>query len=138
MKQDAYVKNIVLYADDDPDDRDLVQQGFSPYEDNVSLHTFTNGSGVLSFINGIAAGDELPCLIILDHNMPMLSGIQILQQLRAQQRYTAIPVILFTTSISQAEQQQLDHLNARVVIKPINVIQLNHIINEFLSHCRAV
>jgi len=67
-------KSIVLYAEDDYDDLLLLQEAFSRYADTVELVHFDDGDQLLSYIQRHASLDPLPCLIILDINMPLVSG----------------------------------------------------------------
>ena len=91
-------KNIVIYADDDQDDIELVEEAFKHYASNVDVITFKDGSQALSYLRNLSDEDPVPCLIILDINMPVLNGKETLTRLRQINRYTEIPVVLFTTS----------------------------------------
>ena len=49
MTQSLPPKGLVLYADDDPDDIDLVSEAFSEYAQNVELVTFSDGIELLRY-----------------------------------------------------------------------------------------
>ena len=91
-------KNTVVYADDDQDDIELVEEAFRQFSNNVEVITFQNGSQALSYLNNLTEEDPLPCLIILDINMPVLNGKEVLVRVRQLDKFEMIPVVLFTTS----------------------------------------
>jgi len=137
MLQPTQTKNLVLYADDDPDDRELMHNGFAPYSDFIDVKTFTNGADLVSYISRIPPLENLPCLIILDINMPLLNGLQTLKLIRQQKYFESVPIVLFTTSVSEADKQFIDKHNSKVIIKPVDSGQFNEIVQAFISHCRA-
>src|SRR5689334_12157037 len=98
MTQSIEPKSIVLYADDDPEDRELVTEAFTPYSHHVEVVTFPDGMSLLAHLRNLPPFDPTPCLIIIDINMPLLNGRESLQQLRQMDRYDSVPVVLFTTS----------------------------------------
>src|SRR3954470_19477922 len=98
MTKSITPKNIVIYADDDADDLELVQDAFKQYSNDVEVITFFDGEQALSHLQKLNHSDPEPCLIILDVNMPGLSGKEVLVKLREMEAYSSIPVVLFTTS----------------------------------------
>src|SRR4051812_9796913 len=98
MSESIVSRNIVIYADDDKDDLELVQDAFAQYAQNVEVLTFMDGSSVLSFIEGMTENDTLPCLIILDINMPVMNGKEALIMIRQIKQFESVPIVLFTTS----------------------------------------
>jgi CheY-like chemotaxis protein len=128
-------KNIILYADDDPDDLELVQEAFRKYAANVDVLTATDGSQALSYLLSINDGDPSPCLIILDINMPMLSGKDVLIRIRQEERFEATPVVLFTTSSMSLDAQFAKHYNAGFITKPLDSGQMRKITEQFIRHC---
>jgi len=135
MTKPATPKNIVLYADDDSDDLELVQEAFSRYSNNVEVVTVRDGSQALSYLNRLADEDPAPCLIILDVNMPVLNGKEVLRRLRNVDRFEAVPAVLFTTSSLPQDQNFARRYNAGFVTKPLDVAQMEVITELFIDHC---
>jgi len=135
MTQSMEQKSIVLYADDDPEDRELVADAFQPHEDHVEVITFPDGMTLLSYVRNLGPLDPAPCLIILDINMPMLNGRETLQQLRQIERFASIPIVLFTTSSMPQDRDFAHRYKAGFITKPIEIVQLERITDEFISHC---
>src|SRR5687768_4474846 len=98
MTKSIVPKNIVFYADDDLDDLELVKDAFAQYSKNVEVITATDGSKALSHLSNLKKYDTLPCLIILDINMPVMNGKEVLLRLREMDHLSDVPVVLFSTS----------------------------------------
>lgn len=128
-------KSLVLYADDDPDDLALVSEAFTKYSSNVTLVTVPDGAEALAFLQRLTPDDPLPCLIILDVNMPRLNGKETLLQLRQIDRFEDVPVILFTTSSMHFDKAFADKNGAGFISKPLNSRQMSLIIDQFIDHC---
>ncbi len=128
-------KRIVLYADDDPDDRDFVREAFAEHTSDIELVTFPDGIELFKFICHTQKNTESPCLIILDVNMPMLSGKETLRMLRGRKGYEDTPVILFTTSISPHDASFAERYGAGFISKPLTEKQMDLIVERFLDHC---
>lgn len=135
MTKSTTPKNIVVYADDDPDDLELVQDAFAQYSKNVDVKTFMDGGRTLSYLQTLAKEDVTPCLIILDVNMPVVSGKEVLVRLREIDRFESVPVVLFTTSSLSADKSFAHKYNAGFITKPIDVKQMEVITDEFINHC---
>lgn len=135
MTKPATPKNVVLYADDDSDDLELVQEAFARFSKNVEVITVKDGSQVLSYLRGLNEDDPSPCLIILDINMPVLNGKDVLKKLRDMEPYESIPVVLFTTSSFPQDQGFAKKYNAGFVTKPLDVSQMQIITELFIDHC---
>lgn len=135
MTKSTPPKNIVLYADDDPDDLELVQEAFARYSKDVEVLSFSDGMSALSYLHNFSSFDPTPCLIILDINMPMLNGKEVLVRLRQIQRFEAVPVVLFTTSSQPQDKSFAKRYNAGFVTKPLDAKQMHLITDQFIDHC---
>ena len=96
MTNEVSARNVILYADDDQDDLMLVKDAFNRYSTNIEVVTVENGSEALSYLNNLSEIDPVPCLIILDINMPLLNGKEALKEIRVMERFKHTPVVLFS------------------------------------------
>ena len=127
-------KSLVLYADDDPDDIELVQDAFKAYYHNVELLTFRNGVELLNYINS-PKNTLLPCLIILDVNMPRMNGKEVLLELRRNKELEEVPVVLFSTSTLPSELAFAKSYDAGFLTKPLHAKQIFQLVDQMLQHC---
>ncbi len=135
MTQPQPPKSLVLYADDDPDDIDLVRQAFEDHAQNVELLTFPDGKELLNFVEKLDPFQPMPCLAIIDINMPRLNGKETLKKLRTMDGFEDLPAVLFSTSTMPADAHFAKNYNAGFVTKPLHSQQIHHIINELIEHC---
>jgi len=127
-------KSLVLYADDDPDDRLLVGEAFQAYAQTVELVTFPDGLGLLQFVDRLNTYPP-PCLIILDVNMPKLNGKDTLKRIREMDHLAHVPAVLFTTSTLPSEAAFANAYKAGFLTKPLDEGQMMEVIDQFIDHC---
>lgn len=107
----------ILLVDDDADDRLLFEEIYTELGYNKGqLKQLENGQEVVEYITG-ASSDELPALIILDHNMPKMTGEQTLRYLKSKPEYSGIPVVVYSTSIFGQFADDCKNLGAVLVIE---------------------
>ena len=85
----------ILLAEDDADDRNLFHHFVQTRPEIELLPPSTNGTEVIKYLSTSSA--TMPHLIVLDQNMPMMSGKETLMQLKAEPRWAKIPVIVYST-----------------------------------------
>src|SRR5690606_32718172 len=134
MYKDQNGRYLVLYADDDADDVDLMMEAFSKFS-RMSVITKADGLAVLDFLYEVVKENIIPCLVILDINMPRLNGKETLKRLRKEEAFNEIPVVLFTTTASSADEKFAQSLNAGYLIKPVDTSQLEIIADHLIAFC---
>ncbi len=126
---------FILLGEDDIDDEELLKELFSSVDNSFSLTFMNNGKQIIDYL-GTLEGNHLPCLIILDYNMPELNGAEILKELKNHPRYTGIPKIIWTTSQTDSYRRKCLELGADdYIIKPSKVTEMVKIIEYMISFC---
>jgi CheY-like chemotaxis protein len=134
INQDLPSKFILL-GEDDADDQEMLKEVFASIDTSFILFFVNNGSEVLSALEKLR-DDQMPCLIVLDYNMPGLNGADILRELGTNERYKDIPRVVWSTSVSEKFKKICLELGAvDYVIKPNNVNDLEKIARYMLSIC---
>lgn len=102
--------HTILAAEDDPDDRALMREALELCVSCCNLKFAENGADLLDYLHQTlpepdspAAG--LPRLILLDLNMPRMSGLEALRAIKADTRFRSIPVVIWTTSDSVRDKE---------------------------------
>ena len=109
----------ILIVDDDADDRYLIIRAFRDTVLADKLQFAVNGADALKYLDALPRDAELPGLIVLDLNMPILDGISTLNLLKSSSRYKDIPVVIFTTSANPTEKKRCMDLGAAdFIVKP--------------------
>ena len=126
---------FILFGEDDKDDEDFLKELFSDIDDSFSLQFIGNGRKLVAALEQMP-DDQLPCLLVLDYNMPELNGSEILKILQQNARYNRLPKIIWSTSGSDVYKKRCLELGANeYIIKPSNVNDLADVIRHMLSIC---
>ena len=132
---DSPAPKLILFGEDDLDDKEFLVETFSTIDKAFYLEFVTNGRKVLSTLEKMP-DDKLPCLIVLDYNMPELNGAEILMELKKNRRYDSIPKVIWSTSGSDTYKSICLALGAQdYVMKPSNVADLEDIVRHMISFC---
>ena len=124
----------ILMADDDPDDRLLVQEAFEENRLMNELATVEDGEELMDFLHrrGKFVDTTIsPGLILLDLNMPRKSGLEALREIKADQKLRRLPVVILTTS--KAEEDIIRSYDLGVnsfIVKPVTFEALVELIKE--------
>src|SRR5688572_28683509 len=86
----------VLLVEDDSDDRDLFITFFGNRKDIALMPAVSNGREMASWLSQVP-DEELPGLVVLDQNMPLMNGKQALQFLSSNERFAHIPAVIYST-----------------------------------------
>ena len=120
-------KRIVLYADDDIDDKMWISEACKTVNESLELHFVENGRQVLQYLHS----NELPSLIVLDLNMPDLDGRQTLKAIKNHVEYQHLPVAVVTTSSSRLDREVCIRLGAAIFLtKPDTYSEWQHIVRR--------
>lgn len=125
----------ILYVDDDIDDLLIVSEAFLKHTASLKVIHASNGLDALHLLHKMAEQHNLPCLIILDINMPVMNGRETLKKIKAIDRYRNIPIVMFSTSINKTDQELAANMGADYVIKPMDFQQLEKLAAEFIEKC---
>ena len=127
------LKKKLLLADDDIDDRNFFFDFFEDRPGFELMPAAENGLEVIELLN-LVTDQELPDLIILDHNMPRMNGKQTLEFLKSTTRYAAIPIIIYSTYSSKQLIDECSVSGASLVAtKPITYEAYQIMMNQFLG-----
>ena len=127
----------ILMADDDLEDQAIIKDTLSMLHAANDICFVENGAAAMELLDTIHSKGELPCLIILDLNMPKLNGTQTLQLLKGDDRFKSIPVVIYSTSINPVEKEKCLSLGAHAYItKPVSFTESLETAKKFLEFCQ--
>ena len=130
-------KHTILYAEDDLDDLFMIRQAFEQFDGTTQILHSSNGFEALEQLNKAKEQRQLPCLIILDINMPGMNGREALIRIRQSEDFKNIPVVLFTTSSSEMDKAFAKKWGAEFITKPLVFSELEALAKRFVSLCSA-
>lgn len=126
----------VLYVEDEENDVFFMQLGFQSACLLHPLQIARNGKEALAFLSGEGQYADrvnypLPCLVLLDLNLPFFSGFEVLGWLRHQTEFQALPVVVFTASSHESDREKALRLGANEFItKPTDMSRLPKLLLE--------
>jgi two-component system, response regulator len=124
----------VLFAEDNPDHAFLVQRVLEPL---CELHHALDGEAALEALR--AWQGELPRLVLIDVNLPRLSGLEVLERIRADGRFRAVPLIVFSTSRLTQELARAYKSGANsFVVKPPRFQDFREVLLKVLEYWTMV
>jgi CheY-like chemotaxis protein len=124
---------IVLHIDDDEDDRELVEYAIKKIDPSFILHEAISGEDGIAWLNKAKLSGNLPCLIILDLNMPGMGGLNTYNEIKKDNALKNIPTVLFTTSAAFYGTQNKEGLP--IYIKPESSKEFIATVRKILTLC---
>lgn len=103
MDCDSRKRTVVIIADDDPDDRLLIQDALNQACYSGTVKFVEDGAEILDYLyhRGNYSDHKsapLPELVLLDLNMPKVGGMEVLEVIKSDPALRSIPVVVLTTS----------------------------------------
>ncbi|TWW00399.1 response regulator [Chitinophaga pinensis] len=127
----------ILLADDDIEDRFIMQDAFNAINLPEVPLLVEDGEKVLEYLSETHRNaGVLPSLVVLDLNMPRLSGTQTLRELKSRDAYKDIPVIIFSSSLNVIEMHECKQLGAlSYMVKPFTYEEYLLSAQHFYDFC---
>jgi CheY-like chemotaxis protein len=118
----------ILLVEDDPGHARLIEKNLRRSNITNEIITVSDGQQALDclFGEGEYVGKERPAplLVLLDLNLPVLDGYQVLERMKADERTKHIPVVILTTTDDAREVTRCYELGCNVYItKPVDYEQ---------------
>ena len=126
----------IFIAEDNNDDIFLIKLALSEYFLQSNLLIANNGKTAIKLFDElITQNKKLPDLIILDINLPMINGIEVLKEIKSKDISKSIPTVIFTSSDSTSDMNYCYENGADLYIrKPNNINDFKKIIEYIKQH----
>ena len=123
----------ILLVEDNEDDVVLMQEGFKRSKLLVKLHHVKNGIECMDFLlkQGGYKDAVTPDLILLDLNMPLMDGREVLEKISQNEELRHLPVVILTTSSDEKDVLEMYKLRcSSYIVKPVDFNQFQRIVSE--------
>lgn len=111
----------ILLVEDNPVDLDLTLRAFRKKRFINEIQVARDGEEALAYMDRWEAGEPWPAVILLDINLPRISGLEVLRALKAHPEFRRIPVVILTSSREDRDLKEAYDLGVNSYIeKPVN------------------
>ena len=129
-------ERFILLVEDNPDDQVLTQRALKKNNIVNEIVVAEDGVEALDFLFGTGAHSDrdtstMPALILLDLKLPKLSGLEVLQRIRADERTKLLPVVILTSSKEEKDLVESYSLGANSYVrKPVDFDQFSEAVRQ--------
>ncbi len=122
----------ILLVEDDPGDIELIQETIKSAKIKIKLQIVNNGADAISYLKKEDSYSDKnePGLVILDLNLPLKSGMDVLDEIKSNEELKHIPIIVMSTSDQESDVIKSYKLGANsYVTKPMGIDEFSHIVS---------
>lgn len=127
----------ILLVEDNEDDVLLMQEGFKLSKLLVNIHHVPNGVECMDFLRKENNYKDVPTpdLILLDINMPLMNGHEVLTEISKDPDLCYLPVVVMTTSSEDQDILKMYKLRcSSYIVKPVDFDQFQKVINDLSNY----
>jgi len=122
-------QNVILIVDDEDELRKLYQSVLAPALPNFRIINASNGYEAMR-----AVYNQLPSMVITDHDMPLMSGTQLVEAVRKKDKYNNVPVLVISGSLDSESIEKYKRLGVHHLIdKPFEIEELSEIVQTIID-----
>jgi DNA-binding response OmpR family regulator len=112
---------MILLVEDDPDHEALAMRALRKANVANEIRVARDGTEAIEYLNGIATGNAIPQLVLLDLKLPKVDGLEVLRTIRASEKTAILPVVVLTSSDEERDIVASYRLGVNSYIrKPVN------------------
>ena len=109
----------ILLVEDNNEDLELTLRALKQHRLANRIHVARDGAEALEFLK--KPGSQLPKVVLLDLKLPKISGLEVLQAIRADERTRALPVVVLTSSREEPDVRRCYDLGVNsYIVKPVD------------------
>lgn len=131
----GFLQKTILCVDDDIDDLSFLTDAIHDVEPGVDVVERKNGLEAINYLKEAKLANNLPCLILLDINMPFLDGKQTLEKIRTELELENLPVIVLSSSQNPNDKALFLSKGVDMYTKPTKISALHAMVKSFILSC---
>lgn len=122
-------KKLILLVEDNPDDEELTRIAFEENGMLNELAVVRDGEEALKYL--LYPANPLPQLLLIDLKLPKVDGLEVLKQLRENERTRLLPVVVMTSSNQEGDLLSSYNLGCNSYIqKPVDFMQFMEAVRQ--------
>ena len=132
-------RRVVLYVEDEPDDVFFLRAAVKAVGAEADVRDVGDGRAAMAYLSGEGiyadrAAHPAPALVLLDVNLPMISGFEVLRWIRAQPALRSLPVVMFSSSGRPEDRTLARELDAQDYLqKPTSGLQFRDVVRGLMG-----
>jgi len=129
-------ERIILLVDDNPNDETLTLRALQKNNIMNKVVVARDGAEALDYLFAKGAyanrdASEMPQIVLLDLNLPKVSGFEVLQRIRADERTKVLPVVILTSSNEDKDLIAGYNKGANsYIVKPVDFVQFSEAVRQ--------
>jgi CheY-like chemotaxis protein len=127
--------HTILLIDDDPDDLEFYGESIRTVKPALVIKEARSGQKALEYLGYAKKTNSLPCLIVLDVNMPVMSGRETLLEIKKDKDLLTIPIVIFSTASAPREKEYFANYEIEFFTKPCSLSEMQLIAHQLLRYC---
>lgn len=126
----------ILLVEDDADDQELLTDAMGYINPLIDVVVAESGPKATSYLQSAKENQQpLPCLIVLDLNLPLQDGKQTYEKIKNELNLKTVPVIIFTSSHNPHDKALFEQLGVEFIIKPDSYSYMKDIVRHMVDVC---
>jgi CheY-like chemotaxis protein len=125
-------QRLIVHIDDDDDDCQLLKEAIEASNAYV-LKQYSNGQEGLQYLEQVKVCGIIPSLIILDINMPVMDGREVVKRIKQDEVLKTVSTIVFTTSGGISDYEFCKTYKVPMLVKPFTVKEFDGIVQQILQ-----
>lgn len=128
---------FILLAEDDADMSELLQKSFMKIAPYLRIKAVSDGEEAARFLLDCPT-TQLPSLILLDYNMPLMNAAEVLKKIKYFTRYVDVPKLVYSTYLTPGvEQVCYKEGMTEYLMKPMDIAEVPDLVKKVLSFLPA-
>jgi len=130
----------ILLVEDSVADHKLVQLALEEAGSSSRLQHVEDGAEAMTVLDAVGVGkQQRPDLVLLDLNLPRVSGVDVLRRVKGDQVLRTIPVVVFSTSRADVDVSVAYACGANAyVVKPVDLHRFMAVVRDIEEHWTGV
>jgi CheY-like chemotaxis protein len=129
------MEKTVLLIDDDKDDLQMLEEALKTIDKTHKIVEAHDGVEGLAKLKELIEQNILPCLIVLDLNMPKMDGKETFLQIKANKQLAKVPLVVLSTSNSLLDKTFFERHNTTYFVKPVKFVALARTASRMINMC---
>jgi CheY-like chemotaxis protein len=135
MLIDKNIQLRIVIVDDSRDDHFFIKESLKEFR-NISFISFYNGEDFLNYMNekdkATDSNSKFPDIVILDINMPKLTGFEVFKKINECGLKKNIPFFILTTNLTEADIEKCRELKLQCHKKPFSIDKFSILLQEII------